>query len=314
MNHTAAGADQRSDANDEQQIETGRRRTPSARSTVAWWRVYALVLFVPFVLVFVLVFGIRSHWGSGQWGDVATWLSGCSTLAAVVVALRQNVIASRVAARAVLDAAAAKAEAEARLEREIEAYSERVEAQLKKSDELYGRRARAEALAIQRSELMVLWPVLDEIQWAAINLPIGSGLTAATREGWDNQRARLALAHSRARLFIYDEQVLVAINEVVEAVKRFATFVDEVTDGTRVIPDPNGLKVIRRMQLTAIRAARSALQAKASACLTDFAPDAVTEQAAAWKFRPRPDARQTEGETDETQQAPLPLNTESPTA
>ncbi|ORL76420.1 hypothetical protein A5N71_16410 [Prescottella equi] len=255
---------------------------------------YALVLVVSFVLAFVLVFGLGSHWGSGQWGDVATWISGCSTFAAVLVALWQTVIAREAAAKsareaaaakeqAVLDSAAANREADDRLEREIAAYRDRVEAQLKKSDELYERRARAEALELQRSEFMRLWPVVGETLWAAINLPVGANVVGDPRNQWEEQRKELSFATSRAKLFVYDTEVLAAIDWVVDAVNRFTDHVDMVASGEMRFGNPDGPGHLREMDITAIRAARTALQDKASARLTDFAPEAVLQRAAAWK-------------------------------
>jgi hypothetical protein len=46
-------------------------------------------------LGFLVGFGLLSKWGANQWGPVAAWFAGATTLAAVVVALRQANIAQR---------------------------------------------------------------------------------------------------------------------------------------------------------------------------------------------------------------------------
>lgn len=46
-------------------------------------------------LVFLFGVGVGQEWGAEQWGPVASWLSGALTLAAVIVALRQALLARR---------------------------------------------------------------------------------------------------------------------------------------------------------------------------------------------------------------------------
>lgn len=281
----------------------GWRRVHSAMMTplvLPWWTVYAAAALVPFVVVV----GVCAGWGASQWGAVATGLSGFSTLAAVIVALRQTTLARRAAAQAATDAETARQEADARVEREIAAYSDRmeaqlrksdellereiganreqVEAQLRKSDELHDRRARAESLVAQRAELMIFWPVLDELHWAAISLPSSHVMTTADREKWLEQRAKLALAESRASVFIHDEQVRVAIRDVVNAFTQFDEHLRAVESGQLTFSDSGSATNARKMRMTAIRAARTALSAKASACLVENAPDDVMRRAAGW--------------------------------
>jgi len=50
-------------------------------------------------LVFLLGAGVGQEWGAEQWGPVAAWVAGAATLAAVVVALRQAILAQREARR-----------------------------------------------------------------------------------------------------------------------------------------------------------------------------------------------------------------------
>jgi hypothetical protein len=50
-------------------------------------------------LGFLVAHGLMSKWGTEQWGPVASWLSSAVTLAAVVIALRQAILAQREARR-----------------------------------------------------------------------------------------------------------------------------------------------------------------------------------------------------------------------
>lgn len=68
------------------------------------------------------VLGLVHHWGSGQFGPLAAWVSGAGTLAAVTVALWQ---AHRTNQRAVEDAR----KAEERLEEERKRHKEQLQAQ-----------------------------------------------------------------------------------------------------------------------------------------------------------------------------------------
>lgn len=246
--------------------------------TLPWWTAYALVAVVPFVLVF----GLWSRWGAAQWGDVATWLSGMSTFAAVAVALRQTVLARKASAAAIKDAKVARIEADLRVEREINAYHDRVEAQLKKSDELHERQARAEYLATQRAELMVYWPVFDKTHWAAITLPSSHVMTSADREEWRDQRAHLVLATSRVLTFVHEPEVRAAIRSVGDAFESFDRHLTAVASGELTFADSESATNARKMRMTAIRAARSALQDKASARLVVYAPESVKRKADAW--------------------------------
>ncbi|NKR29124.1 hypothetical protein GS504_03920 [Rhodococcus hoagii] len=278
------------------------------RIELPWWIGLALTFVSSFVFAFVLGVGLRLRWGSGQWGDVATWLSGFATLAAVLVALWQTVISREAAAKAtqeaaaakqqaVLDSAAAKKDADDRLEREIAAYRDRVEAQLKKSDDLYERQARAEALAVQRSELMVFWPVLDETFKAAMDLPRAVDVIGAVRKQWEDQRIKLNLAHARAMLFVYDPDVSDAIDRCVDTVNRFTEDTDRIASGEKVVgnpEDPGG----PRTRVWHIATQRTALQQIASARLTDFAPDSVVAEADKWKSRAPSETLQPEHESD----------------
>ncbi|MGW0022258.1 hypothetical protein ACWDUD_28425 [Rhodococcus sp. NPDC003382] len=245
--------------------------------TLPWWTVYVLAAVVPFVLAF----GFWSRWGAAQWGAAATWLSGMSTLAAVVVALRQTAVARRSAEAAKVDAAAAKVDADARVEREISAYRERVEAQLSKSDELHERRAHAEHLAAQRSELVILWPHLDAMQLAASHLPLGAGYTRDVHREWSDQRVAAKLAVHRALLFVSDDEVRVAIHDLFQAIEMVADHAKS-TAGVLTEEAAETAKHVRGMRITGMRAARSALRAKVSARLNEFAPEDVKREADAW--------------------------------
>lgn len=50
-------------------------------------------------LVFLLGAGAGQEWGAEQWGPVASWVASAVTLAAVVIALRQAILAQREARR-----------------------------------------------------------------------------------------------------------------------------------------------------------------------------------------------------------------------
>jgi len=257
------------------------RRVHSVMMTplvLPWWTVYAMAVFVPFVVIT----GICARWGASQWGAAATGLSGFSTLAAVVVALRQTTLARRAAEQSATDAETARREADARLERKIMAYSDRMEAQLRKSDELHERRTRAESLAAQRAELMMFWPVLDAVHWAAISLPSSHAMTPGDREKWLEQRAKLALAESRASVFIHNEQVRVAIRDVVNAFSQFDEHLRAVESSELSFSDSESATNARKMRMAAIRAARTALSAKAAACLVENAPADVMRRADGW--------------------------------
>lgn len=264
-------------------------RAMTTRIVLPWWTAYALAAVAPCVLVY----GFVSRWGAGQWGDVATWLSGFSTLAAVLVALWQTQISREAAAKAtqeaddakkqaVLDSGAAKKDADDRLGREIDAYRERVEAQLKKSDELHDRRTRAEALAVQRSELMLFWPVLDETQWAAIKLPRATGLSEDDLDEWTNRAAKLKLAHSRAKLFLYDTEVLDAIEGVVGAIESYTRYVRAVARGEVTFSSPDEVDSAKTDHLQAIKSMRIPLRDKVSARMTEFAPESVMKRSDGW--------------------------------
>lgn len=252
--------------------------------TLPWWTAYVVLAIVPFVAVL----GFRSGWGADQWGDVATWLSGFSTLAAVAVALHQTALARRAARDSAADAAVARIEADKRVEREIAAYRDRVEAQLRKSDELHQKQARADHLAAQRSELMVLWPVLDEAQLAATRVPVLALQDAVMRPG-DMERYRhflnlmvtLQQADSRARMFVYDTDVVVALADVASAFRKFLGFLQVTKDRTSGLTEKERDETWT-LHLARIRSTRSALGDIASARLNDLAPEEVKRRADAW--------------------------------
>ncbi|MFC9788885.1 hypothetical protein [Rhodococcus sp. NPDC127528] len=216
--------------------------TTTTQIVLPWWTVYAAAAFLPFVLVL----GFCSRWGANQWGNVASWLSGFATLLAVVVALRQAALARRHA------------------------------------DELYERQARAANLAVQRSELMVLWPVLEETELVAHRMLPDPGVATPDRDEWNGQLARCKRAYSRARLFLHDEQVQVAIGHFVEAVDLLDQQLKSIEREPQTFKAPGVVRQVLWMRIRHITVTRIALRDKAAARLTDFVPDEVVKRADAW--------------------------------
>ncbi|WP_156895131.1 hypothetical protein [Rhodococcus sp. 2G] len=117
------------------------------------------------VVIVALSMGVghARGWDASQWSAYGTWFTGFATFAAVVVALWQ----------------ANQARAQA--------------------NELYRRQTHSAALAVQRSELMLLWPVLDKAHLAALEYPTSFRLSesearATERSEWLRMLTELRLA------------------------------------------------------------------------------------------------------------------------
>ncbi|KIQ20438.1 hypothetical protein RU01_02305 [Rhodococcus sp. MEB064] len=106
----------------------------------------------------VVVFGVLGlihHWGSGQFGPLAAWVSGAGTLAAVTIALWQ---AQRTNQRAVEDAR----NAEERLDEERKRHKEQLQAQRV----AVMRREQIEAGKEIAASLRQIWRLTDNFTWS----------------------------------------------------------------------------------------------------------------------------------------------------